>query len=79
MAGKSAARHSAERQQPEEEQNQRAGDPEQQGAPASDNEEPAAAAGSGMIDQLNQLADLHKQGVLSDGEFTAAKSKLFGT
>jgi uncharacterized protein YnzC (UPF0291/DUF896 family) len=32
-----------------------------------------------MIDQLNQLADLHKQGVLTDDEFAAAKAKLFGT
>ena len=42
----------------------------------------AAAADSGtssMIDQLNQLAALHQQGVLSDDEFTAAKAKLFGS
>jgi hypothetical protein len=32
-----------------------------------------------MIDQLNQLATLHQQGILSDEEFTAAKAKLFGT
>ena len=31
-----------------------------------------------MADQLNQLADLHKQGVLSDDEFAAAKAKLLG-
>ena len=29
-------------------------------------------------EQLNQLADLHKQGVLSDDEFAAAKAKLLG-
>jgi hypothetical protein len=29
-----------------------------------------------MVDQLNQLAALHQQGVLSDDEFTAAKAKL---
>ncbi len=29
-----------------------------------------------MADQLNQLADLHNQGVLSDSEFSAAKAKL---
>ena len=32
-----------------------------------------------MIDQLNQLAALHTQGVLSDEEFAAAKAKLLGT
>jgi hypothetical protein len=31
-----------------------------------------------MADQLNQLADLHKQGVLSDDEFATAKAKLLG-
>jgi hypothetical protein len=39
----------------------------------------APAASSPMIDQLNQLAALHEQGVLSDDEFAAAKAKLFGT
>jgi hypothetical protein len=32
-----------------------------------------------MVDQLNQLAALHQQGVLTDDEFTAAKAKLFGS
>ncbi len=32
-----------------------------------------------MIDQLNQLAALHQQGVLSDEEFAAAKTKLLGS
>jgi hypothetical protein len=41
---------------------------------------PSAPAGSSaMIDQLNQLAALHDQGVLTDDEFAAAKAKLFGT
>jgi hypothetical protein len=31
-----------------------------------------------MLDQLNQLNQLHKQGALSDSEFTAAKAKLLG-
>jgi hypothetical protein len=39
----------------------------------------AAPASSPMIDQLNQLAALHQQGVLTDDEFAAAKAKLFGT
>jgi len=40
---------------------------------------PAPAASSPMIDQLNQLAELHQQGVLTDDEFAAAKAKLFGS
>jgi len=36
------------------------------------------AAGPSMADQLNQLADLHNQGVLSDDEFATAKAKLLG-
>ena len=32
-----------------------------------------------MMDQLSQLGDLHKQGVLTDEEFTAAKAKLLGS
>ena len=32
-----------------------------------------------MLDQLNQIADLHKQGILTDSEFAAAKAKLLST
>ena len=39
----------------------------------------APAASSPMIDQLNQLAELHQRGVLTDDEFAAAKAKLFGS
>jgi hypothetical protein len=37
---------------------------------------PAPAAGSDLTAQLQQLADLHSQGVLSDEEFASAKAKL---
>ncbi|MEV8213120.1 SHOCT domain-containing protein [Leifsonia sp. NPDC077715] len=47
---------------------------QQQAAPAA----PAAAGGDDMMAQLQQLATLHSQGVLSDEEFTAAKAKLLG-
>jgi Short C-terminal domain len=40
---------------------------------------PAPAAEPSMMDQLSQLADLHKQGVLTDDEFSAAKAKLIGS
>jgi Short C-terminal domain len=61
---------------------QQQGSPPQQGyAPPPAAPPPAAppAAESSMTDQLNQLAALHQQGVLSDEEFTAAKAKLLGT
>jgi hypothetical protein len=57
--------------------------PQYQQAPPQYQQAPAPAAAdsgtSSMIDQLNQLAALHEQGVLSDDEFTAAKAKLFGS
>jgi hypothetical protein len=38
----------------------------------------APAAGSDLTTQLQQLAQLHTAGVLSDDEFAAAKAKLLG-
>src|SRR5450755_4616812 len=87
-AGRHMANKSAAQAQQEDEQNERIGDleqqqaapaPEQQAAPAPEQQAPAAAASSPMLDQLNQLAALHQQGVLTDDEFTAAKAKLLGT
>ena len=37
------------------------------------------AAGPSMADQLQQLAALHQQGMLTDDEFAAAKAKLLGS
>ena len=37
---------------------------------------PQGAGDSALLDQLNQLSQLHNAGVLSDTEFTAAKGKL---
>jgi len=76
MAGKSHARHSMERQQSEEDQDSRIGDLEQQQAPA---QAPAPAQSSAQSSPMNDLAALHKQGVLTDDEFAAAKAKLFST
>jgi hypothetical protein len=80
VAGRSMGRRAEQQQQAEAEQDQRIGDLEQQQAPPAAQEQgPGAAATSPMIDQLNQLATLHQQGILTDEEFTAAKAKLFGT
>jgi hypothetical protein len=80
VAGRRMGRAAEQRGQVEDDQNQRISDLEQQQAPpAPEQQAPAAAATSPMLDQLNQLATLHQQGVLTDDEFTAAKAKLFGS
>lgn len=86
LAGKSVARRQADQAQMDDEQNARIDDLEQQGSyqqqPAQQvpyQRAPDQDTSSPMIDQLNQLAELHKQGVLSDEEFAAAKAKLFSS
>jgi outer membrane murein-binding lipoprotein Lpp len=93
MAGKSVANRQADQAATEDEQNARLDAMEQQQAyqqqpayqqppPPPQYQQPPPpppAASSPMIDQLNQLADLHQQGVLTDEEFAAAKAKLFGS
>jgi uncharacterized protein YkwD len=87
MAGKSRARRQDEQAQMQADQDQRISDLEQQQSyqqqpPPQQQAPPPAAApsqSSAMLDQLNQLAALHQQGVLTDDEFSAAKAKLFGT
>jgi hypothetical protein len=76
MAGKHVARQQADQDYQDASQEQRISGLEQQQAavPA-----PRAAAAPSMADQLNQLADLHNQGVLSADEFAAAKAKLLGS
>ena len=39
----------------------------------------AAPAANDTIAQLQQLAEMHAQGLLNNDEFTAAKAKLLGT
>ena len=75
VAGRHMANKSAAQAQQEDEQDERIGDLEQQQAPAQA-AAPAAAAAPSLLDQLNQLDALHKQGALTDNEFTAAKAKL---
>jgi hypothetical protein len=75
MAGKNRAQRQAEQEYQAAGQDQRISDLEQQQQqPAAVPPQPAPS----MADQLSQLADLHNQGVLSDDEFAAAKTKLLG-
>jgi hypothetical protein len=88
IAGKSVANRQAEQAQYEADQDDRISALEQQQGQQQQYQEPppqqapaapAAPPSSPMIDQLNQLADLHERGVLSDDEFAAAKAKLFAS
>ena len=81
LAGRHVANRRAEDAQAEAGQDDRISQLEQQQQtpqpPAA--QPPAAPQTSPMIDQLNQLAALHEQGVLTDDEFATAKAKLIGT
>jgi Short C-terminal domain len=83
IAGKHVANRQADQAQSAADQDDRISALEQQQAAPQDQQAPAPppapAASSTMVDQVNQLAALHEQGVLSDDEFAAAKAKLFGT
>jgi membrane protease subunit (stomatin/prohibitin family) len=50
----------------------------QQGAAEAMAAAPAAAPPKDVTAELQKLSDLHKSGVLTDEEFTAAKKKLLG-
>jgi outer membrane murein-binding lipoprotein Lpp len=64
-----------EQQQPQYQDQQQYAPPPPQAPPP----DAAPAAGPSMADQLQQIAALHQQGVLSDDEFAAAKAKLLGS
>jgi hypothetical protein len=83
VAGKKAAQRSAAQAQQDDEQNERIASVEQQQASVKPGGTQAQASAGGapspsMLDQLNQLTSLHKQGALTDSEFSAAKAKLIG-
>ena len=77
MVGKHMANAQADQQYQDASQEQRLASLEQQQAQQAPVPAPRAA-GPSMADQLNQLADLHNQGLLSEDEFAAAKAKLLG-
>lgn len=79
LAGKRRAQRQADQQYQDAAQDQRISDLEQQQATVPAPRDSGEQAVPSMADQLNQLADLHQQGVLSDDEFAAAKAKLLGT
>lgn len=74
--GRRAANRSAQQAQQDSSQDARISDLEQsQQAPQVPQQAPPPA-GDSMLDQLSKLTELHKQGALTDAEFSAAKAKL---
>lgn len=82
LAGKRNAQRRADQENMDYQQDERIRALEQQQqAPAPPQAPPpdqGPAGGSALGNQLNQLAELHKQGVLTDEEFASAKAKLLG-
>jgi Short C-terminal domain len=60
------------------EQQQQGPPPDQYGQQQQAPPPAAPAGGSSVADQLQQIAGLHQQGVLSDDEFATAKAKILG-
>jgi hypothetical protein len=66
----------AEQQAPYDDQQQYAPPPQQYAAPPP---QAAPASTDDKISQLERLGTLHDQGVLTDEEFAAEKTKILGT
>jgi len=74
VSGRVARRQSAKYDQPQEQPQQEYAPPPPAYAPPP----PAAAPEDDSMAKLQQLGQLHTQGVLSDEEFSAAKAKVLG-
>ena len=86
VAGQRRAAREAQQSEYQADQDSRITELEQNQAAASGPPQGSAQGGGvpsqsspSMLDQLQQLTDLHQQGALSDAEFAAAKSKLLGS
>jgi membrane protease subunit (stomatin/prohibitin family) len=79
VAGMKMGEQRAQQQAQAQAQQQAAVEQAKQEGAAQAKAAPAAAPPSGGVDaELKKLADLHKQGILTDEEFAAAKKKLLG-
>jgi Short C-terminal domain len=86
VAGKHMANKANDQAAYEADQDDRISQLEQQQGPPQDQyaqqqappQQAAPAAGPSVADQLQQIATLHQQGVLTDDEFGAAKAKILG-
>jgi Short C-terminal domain len=80
VARKRAARRTAGQAREDDEQNERLLSLEQLSLEQRRRAQGAAGGHApSMLDQLGRLAALHRQGALTDTEFSAAKAKLLGT
>lgn len=75
VAGMRAGQRQAEAQMAQQQQQQAAVEQARQEGAA---QAQTAAPGANVTAELQKLAELHKSGVLSDAEFSAAKAKLLG-
>ncbi len=75
-AATNVAQDQAQSAPPPQQQVVYAAPPPQEYAPPPPPPEPAPVAATGMAANLQQLAQLHEQGILSDEEFAEAKQKV---
>jgi len=76
--GKKSARREAEKSATQAGHDERTDSPERGQDGRGQDQPVAASAEPSMSDQLTQLSRLHREGALSDEEFTTAKSRLLG-
>ncbi|WP_369229648.1 SHOCT domain-containing protein [Streptomyces sp. R21] len=76
-----AGRRTARAQQQEAEQQEAVRQAQQAAQPTAQDPAPPQqpSAGGGLLDELTRLGELRTQGLLTEAEFTAAKSQLLGT
>ena len=79
VSRRQAGRWAAQDQQQYEQQQQYAEPPPAYAPPPPPPPEPAAPDMNDKIAQLQQLGQLHEQGILTDEEFYAQKTKILGS
>lgn len=81
LAGKNVARRQTEQQYLDADRDARIADLERQQAPAQQPpvQQAPGTAGPSLVEQLNQLTELHRRGDLTDEEFAAAKAGLLAS
>ena len=75
VAGKDGAKSGAEQAQ-QQQQQQQAPPPQEYAAPPAAAPQAGGAMSQESMDQLQKLAQLHEQGILTDAEFEVQKQKI---